>query len=806
MRGQSVLMAAAAVVKKNTRYKIRFAVGDTYDGSNDSAIFLASGSFVQEISLGDPRPICSGGSLLLDTQIDSDLYEHVWRKNGVIIPNETKSTVEIYGPGSYSVLLSDSAKICEIKGEIEIVEPSVSTPIDLESCQFNGEDYVFDLSENSYELLNVDQDIYSIKYYDSLDTNPEGVEIQESQLTNYKTKVTKQIAIKVFDRITGSSCGAFQTFELRATAFLALPDPNPISHCDGKTVNLTENMYALLMANGLDQRKFNITFYLNAEDAELEENSIATPNVYVLLDDLDKTFVIRVEDKDKNCINILRQDLEVNFLPSVDQINDLYGCSSVTLPVLNIGDYYSEPNGMGLMFKAGDVLSTSGAYYIYEGGGGLCRNQSLFAIFLLSDRSIAKEHCGAYSIPSSSFGDFYTLSGGANGSGTIISPGTKIVQNQTIYLFEEIEGVACEYAYELKIHPIPLVDSLEDVFKCVTDDPFLLPSLQNGQFFTQANRQGSQLQEGFSIGHTQQIFINAIENGCMAESSFTISFLPIPQVDIFPDIYNCDPFVLPPLGYGAKYYSGPNKTGVNLAVGDAIYENQDVYIYNEYEDLTGSCTNESFFNVAILGVKVDELENVNACDFYILPFLQVGTYYSGSKGSGDIFEPGNRIEESQDIFIYAINKDRFFCDDESVFSISISKTPVLPPIASNVEACGTYSLEDYQLENATVEYFLEANRQHKILPSEYTLTEAGVYNIYVRASAIGNLACYDEKFITIVIQPLAEITINSGIICVDPQTEEVLEAAYLYADIDPQDFTVSWYFLDEKSGERVYLF
>ena len=801
MRGQTVLLSAAAVVKKNTRYKIRFAVGDTYDGSNDSAIFLAAGSFVQEINLGDPRAICSDGTLLLDTHIDSDIYEHVWRKNGIIIPNETNSTIQIYGPGTYSVSLSDSAKTCEITGEIEIVEPSVSPPIDLESCEFDGNTYVFDLNTNSYDQLNVDRDIYLIKYYDSLDTDPEGAEIEESELTNYKTAISKQIGIKVFDKSTGSSCGAFQTFELRVVALQSLPDPDPIVLCDGVTVDLTQNIGPLFNQYQFDMGNYMTSFYFNEADALLEENVIINPLQYGVQADLDITFWVRVDTNEKNCVTILQQVLEVDFLPSVDQIIDLYGCSAVTLPVLNIGSYYSALNGMGTMFKAGDIITASGVYYIYEDEDGLCRNQSQFAVFLLSDYSISSLHCGSYRVPSILQGSFYTASAGPNGDGELLRAGTVITKDQTIYLYAEIDGDVCEYSYELKIAPIPEVDGLNDVFRCVDDEVYLLPAIQNGQYFTKANRQGVELNEGDAVAQTQRIYINAIANSCTAESFFNVNVLPIPQVDIFPDIYNCAPFELPVLAYGAKYYTGSNKTGISLSAGDLIYENQKIYIFNEYEEVADSCTNESFFNIAILGVQVDELPNVAACDSYILPVLNVGDYYTGSKATGESLFAGQLLEESQNIYIYAINEDRFFCDDETVFRVTITETPVLPILAENNEGCGSFSLVDYQLDNSVVEYFRAPEAKNKIMPSEYTLTQAGTYEIYVRATASENSNCFDEKIIHITVLPLAEMEIIYDVICVDVETEEVIKPAYLSVLLNDQDFEVLWYMAGEKIGE-----
>ncbi len=80
------------------------------------------------------------------------------------------------------------------------------------------------------------------------------------------------------------------------------------------------------------------------------------------------------------------------------------------------------------------------------------------------------------------------------------------------------------------------------------------------------------------------------------------------------------------------------------------------------------------FNITIQSSPtVDTLQDVFACDTYILPVLVEGNYYTESNGNGTLLIAGDIIAETQTIYIYAETGTTPNCSDESSFSIILTE-------------------------------------------------------------------------------------------------------------------------------------
>ena len=64
MRGYTKVMTATAEIVPNRAYNIRLMIGDVVDADFDSAIFLSSGAFQNNIDLGATQTICEGLDLV----------------------------------------------------------------------------------------------------------------------------------------------------------------------------------------------------------------------------------------------------------------------------------------------------------------------------------------------------------------------------------------------------------------------------------------------------------------------------------------------------------------------------------------------------------------------------------------------------------------------------------------------------------------------------------------------------------------------------------------------------------------------
>ncbi|HET8884948.1 MAG TPA: choice-of-anchor L domain-containing protein [Salinimicrobium sp.] len=454
------------------------------------------------------------------------------------------------------------------------------------------------------------------------------------------------------------------------------------------------------------------------------------------------------------CVN---QAFSINILPlpPVDSPAPVISCNSYTLPELSNGNYFSLPNGNGTQYMSGDVITASGDIYIYN-ENATCSNESILNISLVSEFQDI-EACGSYTLPTVVIGGFFTEPGG---QGQNIPSGSVITTSQTIYFYaatNTFPNCTDNLSYHVNILPLPEVDSLEDIVLCESES-FVLPELQNGEYFSEANRNGNQLFAGDIISESATVYINNLVNTCSNETSFMVEIRDLPPVEDFTDIYSCGPYELPVLINGS-YFTGSGGTGETLHAGDLIETEQTIYIYNQWEDLS-YCTNEDAFTVYVNGVDVGEFEDVSVCDFYILPELNVGSYYTQSGGLGEELEAGQTITTDLEVFVYELYGDRFSCADEDSFFINISKKPKLSPIR-DVLACFSYTLPALSPQEpsdvATIGYYWQPGGQQEILPSEYEITTPGSYTIYVHAASIDNPGCYTEVSFTVV---LAEVNVG----------------------------------------------
>src|SRR5699024_7572250 len=217
------------------------------------------------------------------------------------------------------------------------------------------------------------------------------------------------------------------------------------------------------------------------------------------------------------------------------------------------------------------------------------------------------------------------------------------------------------------ITPIPPVDDLQDILRC-EDDPYILPVLTHGNYFTETGRNGTEFFPGDTITETQTVYINNLVNGCDNETSFEVEIRPLPPIAEFTDVYSCDPYELPTLTNG-NFYTESGGNGTLLLGGELITTTQTIYIYNEYDDLT-TCFSENSFTVYINGVTGDfTFNDITVCDQYILPPLETGNYFTESNEGGTPLFAGDTLLTSQEIYVYAENGDRFVCTAEESFFV-----------------------------------------------------------------------------------------------------------------------------------------
>ena len=326
--------------------------------------------------------------------------------------------------------------------------------------------------------------------------------------------------------------------------------------------------------------------------------------------------------------------------------------------------YYTDfggPSGLGVEITNLDItadLLTNGfkKVYAYKQGTGtlMCPNDDGFTVVLGIQPILVPPSCN-YTLQTPNIGDYFT---GPGGTGIKLIPPLDYVieQTTTLYLYTPIPaGVVCN------------------------------PAFVNEVSFTVT---------------VSQPTIDNIPN-------FTI-------VDGERQVTSCGKFTLPIITNG-KYYTdshyGLDPTGGTQLLGGVakITSNQTIYIYDEIIDNSGPtpviCSFEKKFNIVIYPEVL--LDNVNTSpilcgvQFYDLPVLTYGNYYTGTMGTGQLLDTAalRKIQASTTpVTVYAYNTDTVNnCPSkEATIVLAFLNVSVDYPLADAtnniIERCTSYTL------------------------------------------------------------------------------------------------------------------
>ncbi|MGY0392997.1 T9SS type B sorting domain-containing protein [Bizionia sp. KMM 8389] len=454
--------------------------------------------------------------------------------------------------------------------------------------------------------------------------------------------------------------------------------------------------------------------------------------------------------------------------PNVDSLSNQEVCTEYILPVLTDGYYFTQTNGAGTQLNAGQAITTNQTIYIYNEIGtapSTCSNESSFTVTVLGTPPVDTlpnyTDCSSYTLPVLTDGNYFT---GPNGTGTPLNANEVISTSQTIYIYNEIgtapNNCSNESSFTVTISGTPPVDTITNQEVCTE---YILPVLTDGNYFTQTNGAGTQLNAGQAITTNQTIYIyneiGTAPNTCSNESSFTVTVLGTPPVDTLPNYTDCSSYTLPALTDG-NYFTGPNGTGTPLNANEIISTSQTIYIYNEIGTAPNNCSNESSFTVTISGTPpVDTIANQDVCTDYILPTLTNGSYYTGPNQTGSMLNAGQVITTDQTIYIYnETGVAPNICSNESSFTVTIVGTPPVDTLGNSTD-CSAYILPS--LTNGS--YFTGSNGTGTQLNAGTSITTSQTIYIYNEIGTAPN-NCFNESSFTVTIlgEPAVDVLSNES--------------------------------------------
>ncbi|GAB2772084.1 gliding motility-associated C-terminal domain-containing protein [Salinimicrobium soli] len=539
------------------------------------------------------------------------------------------------------------------------------------------------------------------------------------------TEITATQTIYVYTAGNGSCENAENSFTVTINNTPVADAPSDVEACDSYTLPALTNGAYFASQGGVDPI---------AAGTEIT----ATQTIYVYTagngscEDAENSFTVTI-----------------NGTPFADNPSDVEACDSYILPALANGEYFSETDGNGTQFFAGDEITTTQMIYVYNAASGSCEAaENSFTVTInntpVADAPSDVEACDSYTLPALTNGAYFASQGGDDP----IAAGTEITATQMIYVFTAGNG-SCEDAensFTVTINNTPVADAPNNVEAC---ESYTLPALTHGAYFGQTGGVDP-IAEGTEITATQTIYVYTAGNGSCenAENSFTVTINNSPVADAPSNVEACDSYILPALTNGEYFAS---QGGVDpIAEGTEITATQTIYVYTAGNS---SCEDvENSFTVTINNTPVaDAPSNVEACDSYTLPALTNGAYFA-SQGGVDPIAAGTEITATQTIYVYTAGNGS--CENaENSFTVTINNTPVADA-PGNVEACDSYTLP--ALTNGA--YFVQTGGVDPIAAgTEITATQT----IYVYTE--GNGSCEDvENSFTVTINntPVADAPSN----------------------------------------------
>ncbi|GEM54196.1 adhesin [Flavobacterium branchiophilum] len=164
----------------------------------------------------------------------------------------------------------------------------------------------------------------------------------------------------------------------------------------------------------------------------------------------------------------------INHTPVINPIADVFTCDKYILPPLEVGNYFSGPNGTGQPYQALDEITEPfKTLYVYAETGTVpnCTAQEFFNITVYNVSELPNvTKCSAYVLPTVDRGQFYN---NPNATGQPIEPGTTITQSQTLYIIAQSPYAPfCTdvYPFDITIVPAPIIHAIPAANSTICDN------------------------------------------------------------------------------------------------------------------------------------------------------------------------------------------------------------------------------------------------------------------------------------------------------------------------------------------------
>ena len=268
----------------------------------EAGSFQVGGSIGDDITIESGNALCYGETATLDTELPS--AAHVWYFEGVEIPNQTTSILNVTEEGNYSadIIYNEDCIVSDTVFVEFIPTPLVISNIqDLIICNSPGN--TFDLTLNDeFVLGGLPSTGYIISYHMS-ETDAENNSNSIGTPQNYSNITNPEVVhVRIEDAVTGS-CYQTAAFEISLSDGPEINGVADIVLCDDSSndgfeeFNLEDLSLNILGAQASDL--YTVTYHLSSEDAASSTGGLISPFVNTLSP---QPIFVRVEsNNDSDC-------------------------------------------------------------------------------------------------------------------------------------------------------------------------------------------------------------------------------------------------------------------------------------------------------------------------------------------------------------------------------------------------------------------------------------------------------------------------------------------------------------------------
>jgi len=329
--GRTTQLTATANIIPNVQYHIKLVIADQNDENYDSAVFIQGNSFNPTVDLGPDVSTCAE-NYILNADIQNPLANYSWFKDGVLLPSETNSIIDITTTGNYrveiTIPINNTDCLIEDVANITLNSEQAAAPIsDYQVCDDSSADGIetFDLTLKDSEVLDaVPQGNYNITYHLSTQDAQNNIGAISTPIQNSTSPQSIYVRIEDVD----NGCLAYTSFNLIVIPLPEITPPANLVLCDDAIADGSTTMDLTLNDDDITNGNTTVivSYHYSQFDANSGNNPIASP--YVNTNPTEIIYV-RIYDPNTGCFSTTTLTINVIATPIVNvSIDPINACES----------------------------------------------------------------------------------------------------------------------------------------------------------------------------------------------------------------------------------------------------------------------------------------------------------------------------------------------------------------------------------------------------------------------------------------------------------------------------------------------